>query len=73
MDNTEATLARHDERISDLEQWRDRQHKTLDGIQQDLKELRQEYDRRPTWSVTIIISILGTATGSMAVFIVTNL
>lgn len=72
-DDTKIILARHDERIADLENWRDRQYKTLEGIQQELKQLREDYHNRPTWAVTVLISLLGTAAGSMAVFIITSM
>ena len=72
-DETKIILARHDERIGDLEAWRDRQYQTLEAIQQELKQLREDYHNRPTWAVTVLISLLGTAAGSMAVFIITTM
>jgi len=69
----EIILARHDERISDLEEWRRSQGKTLEKINQKLDDIERIYGSRPTWAVTIILSILSTATGTMAIFIITNL
>lgn len=69
----EITLARHDERISDLEEWRKSQGKTLEKINQKLDDIERLYGNRPTWAVTIILSILSTVTGTLAVFVITNL
>lgn len=66
-------LARHDERLADLEEWRDKQNEALDDIRKELKKLSQTYFNRPTWAVTVLIGILSTVCGSMAVFIVTHL
>lgn len=71
--DTEITLARHDERISDLEEWRKSQGKTLERINQKLEEIEKDYANRPTWTVALMLSMLSTATGTMAIYIITNL
>lgn len=66
-------LARHDERLDDIEEWRTKQNGLLQKIQDELQQLRQDFGQRPTWSVTILIGLLSTACGSMAVYIITHL
>ncbi len=69
----QVSLARHDERLDDLEEWRKKQNGTLQKIQEELQQLRQDFGKRPTWTVTVLIGILSTACGSMAVYIITHL
>lgn len=66
-------LARHDERIRDTEEWRVKQNGTLQEIQKELKQLRQDWGTRPTWTVMVVVSLLSTLCGSMAIFIITRL
>jgi hypothetical protein len=66
-------LARHDERIRDTEEWRAKQNGALNEIRLELKQMREDFGKRPTWGVTVLIGILSTACGSMAVFIITKL
>lgn len=73
MEAVETTIARHEERIKDLEEWRDEERAVLKELQNEMKQLREDYAGRPTWPVTIVISILSTLVGTMIVYIVTNL
>ncbi len=67
------TLGRHDVRIESLEKSRDKTEKTLDSINSELKSLRLDYAHRPTWTVTVVLGILTTLVGSLAVYIVTHI
>jgi hypothetical protein len=69
----EIEIARHDERIRDIEDWRAKQNGTLAEIRKELKEIRALYDARPSWSVTIIISFLATVASGSIMFIVSSL
>ncbi|MEW6047861.1 MAG: hypothetical protein AB1609_15515 [Bacillota bacterium] len=64
--NLEVEVARIDERVSDLEEWRVKQNGLLADIQKDLRRLREDWGRRPTWAVTVIISLLSSACVGMA-------
>lgn len=66
-------LARHDERIQDTDEWRKKQNGALQEIRNELKRMREDYGTRPTWTVTVLIGILSTLCGSMAVYIITHL
>lgn len=68
----EVVQGRHDERISDLEDWRVKQNGTLAEIQKELKALREDFGSRPTWAVTVLIGLLSTLCGSMAIYIITH-
>lgn len=67
------TLARYDERIGDLEEWRSKLNGTIESVRTEVHLLRVDHANRPTWSVAIILSILSTTVGTMAVYIVTKL
>ncbi|MEW6047452.1 MAG: hypothetical protein AB1609_13380 [Bacillota bacterium] len=54
--NLEVEIARIDERVSDLEEWRNKQNSLLEEIQRELRRLREDWGRRPTWAVTVLIS-----------------
>ncbi|MEW6048887.1 MAG: hypothetical protein AB1609_20850 [Bacillota bacterium] len=70
--NLEVEVARIDERVSDLEEWRVRQNGLLAEIQKDLRRLREDWGRRPTWAVTVLISLLSSACVGMALYIITG-
>lgn len=69
----EVELARHDERLNDIENWKTKQNGTLEKIQNELQHLREDWGKRPTWTVTTVIGVLSTLCGSMAVYIVTHI
>lgn len=71
--NLEVEVARIDERVSDLEEWRVKQNELLAEIQRDLRRLREDWSQRPTWAVTVIISLLSSACGIMATYILAAL
>ncbi len=56
-------VGRHDERLTGLEDWRadheKRQNGSLEKIWVELKEMRIEYSHRPTWLVTLALSVMG--------------
>lgn len=66
-------LARHDERIQDIDDWRKKQNEALQEIRNELKQMREDFGTRPTWAVTVLIGLLSTLCGSMAVYIITHL
>lgn len=70
--NLEVEIARIDERVSDLEEWRVKQNGLLAEIQKELRRLREDWGRRPTWAVTTIISLLSSACVGMALYIITG-
>lgn len=72
MASLEVEVARIDERVSDLEEWRVKQNGLLAEIQKDLRRLREDWGRRPTWVVTVMISVLSSACVGMALYILTG-
>lgn len=66
-------VARQDERIADLEEWRIKQNGTLEKIQNELQRLREDFGKRPTWGVTVIITTLSTMVSALGVYVLTNL
>jgi hypothetical protein len=62
VDELAITVARHDERLTDIEDWtRDherRQNGSLEKIHAELAELRRMYAGRPTWAVSLTITTL---------------
>ena len=74
MDHVEikTVLARHDERIQSLEEWRKDHGRVLEKIDQRLERLEQTYGSRPTWAVTIIITLLTSLVGTLATYIITH-
>jgi sugar-specific transcriptional regulator TrmB len=73
VNDLQEAIGRHDERIEALEKFRDKTEKTLESIDNELKNLRVDYANRPTWVVTIVITIMSTLVGTLAVYIITNL
>lgn len=67
--NLEVEIARIDERVSDLEEWRARQNGLLAEIQKELRQLREDWGRRPTWPVAVLISLLSSACVAMLTYI----
>lgn len=63
--------ARHDERLSMVENNIKKQNGTLSEIRKELQALRVDYANRPSWPVTVLMTILSTVTGSLAVYIIT--
>lgn len=49
------------------------QGKTLEKINQKLDDIERLYGNRPYWTVTLALSLLSTLTGTLAVYIITNL
>ena len=70
--NLEVEIARIDERVSDLEEWRIKQNGLLAEIQKELRRLREDWGRRPTWAVTTIISLLSSVCVGMTLYIITG-
>lgn len=70
--NLEVEIARIDERVSDLEEWRNKQNSLLEEIQRELRRLREDWGRRPTWAVSVLISLLSSACVGMALYIITG-
>jgi len=68
----EVVQGRHDERITDLEDWKVKQNGTLADIRKDLEALRKDFGSRPTWAVTVVITILTGLCSSMAMYIITH-
>jgi len=70
------TVARHDERITDLETWRGdherKQNGSLEKIWTELDALRREFAGRPTWAVTMILTSLSSLVVALATFLLTR-
>jgi hypothetical protein len=66
-------LARHEVQIGNLESNFKDQNNMLKDIQNELKQLVQGLGNRPSWLVTIVISGLLTAVGTLAMYILTSL
>lgn len=73
VNNLQEAIGRHDVRIKALEDFRDKAEDTLAGIKDELQKLRIDYANRPTWVVSIVITIMTTLVGTMAVYIITNI
>lgn len=65
--------ARHDERIQDLEDWKCSQDEILKDINKKIEKITKSLDARPSWAVTIVLTILATICGSMTLYIITNM
>lgn len=65
-------LARHEVQISNLEGNLQEQSGMLKDIQNELKQLVTTLSNRPSWFVTIILSGLLTAIGTMAMYILSR-
>lgn len=69
----EVALAKMEERVDNLEKRMEKHEELLEAIRAEVQQLREDFGRRPTWPVTIAVTILSTLTGSMAMYIITNL
>lgn len=69
----EVALAKMEERVDNLEKRMEKHEELLEAIRAEVQKLREDFGRRPTWPVTIAVTILSTLTGSMAMYIITNL
>lgn len=69
-EHLEVEVARMDERVSGLEDWR----KTLNGlvgeIKKELQSLRLDWGKRPTWAVTIVLTVLSSLCVGLASYII---
>ncbi|MGB9866701.1 MAG: hypothetical protein ACPLPR_02180 [Bacillota bacterium] len=76
MEQIEAVLARHDERITNLEDWRDeherKQNSSLEKIFAKLDMLSSELSGRPTWAVSTMITTLSSLSVGLAVYLLTR-
>lgn len=63
--------ARHDERLDVVERSIEKQNGTLKDIRDELQKLRIDYANRPSWPVTVIVTVLSTLAGSLAVYVIT--
>lgn len=66
-------LARHEVQISNLESNFKEQNNMLKDIQNELKNLTAGLGNRPSWLITWILGGLLTATGSLAMYIITKM
>jgi hypothetical protein len=68
----EMAVAVHTERLDNIEAYQEKQNGTLAKIQNELQLIRKDFGNRPSWVVTIVITILSTLCTGMAVYILTH-
>jgi hypothetical protein len=68
----ETEIAVHTERLDNIEAYQEKQNGSLQSINRELKMLRTDFGNRPSWVVTIVITILSTLCTGMAVYILTH-
>ncbi len=76
MDDLAIEVAKHGERLDDLEDWRDKHEKkqngSLEKIWAELDALRRDFAGRPTWAVTMILTSLSSLVVALATFLLTK-
>lgn len=73
MSNGECTVgATNSAKIQALEREQKQQNEIIREVRNDLKEIRNNLNNRPTWPVTIIITALCTICTGLIVFIATT-
>lgn len=71
-DNLEVTVARLDERVSDIEEWRVKLNGNIEGIRKELQQIREDWGRRPTWGLSLAVTCLASALATLATYIITH-
>lgn len=69
----EIAIARMEERVDNLEKRLEKHEELLEAIRAEMQEIREDFGRRPTWAVTVVVTFLSTLSGSLALYIITNL
>jgi len=62
----------NDERIVRLETTIDQHQKAIDEFGRDVKEIKEKLLLRPSWAVTVILSLLLAICSAETVFVLTN-
>ena len=69
-EHLEVEVARMDERVSGLEDWRKTLNGLIEEIKKELQSLRLDWGNRPTWAVTIILTALSSLCVGLASYII---
>lgn len=74
MDDLAVVVARHGQRLDDLEERLDRhetkQNGSMDKVWTELKGIREDLAGRPTWGTALVITTLASAVVGLAMFVV---
>lgn len=63
---------RHDEQIIELQKRMSSSEKIFEQIRGELREIREVLLGRPTWLVSIVLTLLTSAVLALAVFVITH-